>query len=995
MSDTVEIIIRAKDEASGQIKGIGKEVSGLGKVLGTVGAAAGMAMAAVGAAVAAGFAMAVKSSIEVNAQLETTTLQFETLMGDAQLAEEHVASLFEFAEKTPFETGPIIDASLKLETFGGAALNTKDNLYLLGDAAAATNAPIDELGFWVGRLYANLQAGQPFGEAAMRLQELAVLSPQARQEMEALQRAGASASDIFGILQKDLGRFTGAMEKQANTWEGMVSTIKDQLQLLIADAMKPFFKNAKEGLSELVKLLSDPDIVAGIQAMGAELGKVADILADLTGGVIRFFADLGQRAANKQVFEDLNLSLKETRDLTNEIAEQLDVGLFITTEEDLAVQIAVREEIERRYAAELLFVDGLHARSEAEDWANEVTRRTAEETRRAATSIQNITGDVLAWRVEAALMTESTKSLATGTEIFADKMGPLKQVVEENAAAMRAAEEAAANLTAAFAGLAGDYITELPGVMEPLVGITQGVAGAQADLTVNANAAKQAIFDQLVQMEASPEVIAAYGLAIGAMTKEQAAAALAAASVAVKIDELAKAIAAGMPVEDALADLDAFIVKMEDELIPAAMTAAEEVPDNLESMVAPVGEIAGDIAAALTDGIVEGITAGTPDATKAAQTMSDDVIKTTEGAFGIESPSRVFMEIGRNLLEGLSEGVAELAPRLLGEMAAFGIAIIDGIIGGINSKGMEILSVLGDWVQAAINYAKSLLGIASPSRVFFEVGVSIGEGLIEGVRAKEGEVLDTIGSMLQGASDLGSLGSGFEGVFKRQVLDPMEGQLEAVQGQLGTTGSLIQELLTGLGLSDDLNNPWLLDQLQGIVSGGGGSFEDVTEAAVVLGLLEDRRDLLLQEQALQENLLSQQQRLMLMEQQRADLNFLQQQLDLLKLIDDNGLDISILEGIELGVDADPSGLMQAMSTAMQMMITQASSDLAGQTTPTDRVGGRSLANEFFSKTGDAGTTVVNIDARGAARGADEDIRRVVEEVMRDYGVRADIRMRTG
>lgn len=42
----------------------------------------------------------------------------------------------------------------------------------------------------------------------------------------------------------------------------------------------------------------------------------------------------------------------------------------------------------------------------------------------------------------------------------------------------------------------------------------------------------------------------------------------------------------------------------------------------------------------------------------------------------------------------------------------------------------------------------------------------------------------------------------------------------------------------------------------------------------------------------------------------------------------------------------------------------------------------------------AATTVINIDARGAASGAAGDIRRAVDMAMREYGSRADIRMRT-
>ncbi len=192
--------------------------------------------------VSSAFSFVKDAALGMNATLETTTLKFTTLMGDSDKAKAHVKDLFEIAKKTPFETGPIIEASLKLQTFGGAALNTKANIMLLGDASAATGAPIQDLGFWVGRMYAMLQGGKPFGEAAMRLQELAVLTPQARDQMEAMQKAGKSAAEIFDVFQKSLKKFTGAMEEQAGTWQGVVSTFTDTINMLIASTFKPYFE---------------------------------------------------------------------------------------------------------------------------------------------------------------------------------------------------------------------------------------------------------------------------------------------------------------------------------------------------------------------------------------------------------------------------------------------------------------------------------------------------------------------------------------------------------------------------------------------------------------------------------------------------------------------------------------------------------------------------------------------------------------------------------
>lgn len=292
MSAEVAIVLSARDNASSVLGGITGKIDGLGHagqraggvLQSALGTALGFAGATVGlAAVGGAFGFIKDAAIGMNAKLETTTLQFETLMGDADGARAHVKDLFEFAKATPFETGPIIEASRMLRTFGGAALDTKGNLGLIGDAAAATAAPINELGFWVGRMYSSVQAGKPFGEAAQRLNELAVLSPKARAEMEALQARGASSSEIWKVLEKDMGRFSGAMGKQAGTWSGLMSTLTDTLQLTASGAFAPFFEMAKGGVSSLIGLLSSDAIQGGATRLASGMQTAAGVVGDLFG----------------------------------------------------------------------------------------------------------------------------------------------------------------------------------------------------------------------------------------------------------------------------------------------------------------------------------------------------------------------------------------------------------------------------------------------------------------------------------------------------------------------------------------------------------------------------------------------------------------------------------------------------------------------------------------------------------------------------------------
>lgn len=277
----------AAGKTDGFLKGAAKTALGFGTAM--VGLNAG----------AAAFGLIKGGAIDMNAQLEKSTLQFETLMGDSDKAREHVEGLFDFAAKTPFETGPIIEASRIMETFGGAALNTKDNLTLFGDAAAATGGSINEVGFWMSRAYADIQAGRPFGEAAMRLAELGVVTPQTRSKLEDLQKTGASGEQVWDTLTGALGRFDGAMAKQADTFDGQMATLMDGINMFLAKGLRPLFDGLKGLIRWLNEVMSSPGFNGAMEAAGAALGKVfgvigkaIDAIAGVVGPIVSAFAGL-------------------------------------------------------------------------------------------------------------------------------------------------------------------------------------------------------------------------------------------------------------------------------------------------------------------------------------------------------------------------------------------------------------------------------------------------------------------------------------------------------------------------------------------------------------------------------------------------------------------------------------------------------------------------------------------------------------------------------
>jgi phage-related protein len=222
-----------------------KPLGFLGNMLSTAG---GFVAANVFSSLASQIGEVTGAMVGGNADFEMYQAQFATLMGNSDQAAAHLGNLAAFAAKTPFELPEVVVGSRNLLTFGGAALNTEANITMVGNAAAATSQKFDEVAFWVGRAYGSIQAGKPFGEAAMRLQEMGILTGSARDKLEGLQEAGKSGPAVWAAFQSSITAPKDAMDKLGATFVGLKSTAVDNLGALGREAGAPLFAFAKQML---------------------------------------------------------------------------------------------------------------------------------------------------------------------------------------------------------------------------------------------------------------------------------------------------------------------------------------------------------------------------------------------------------------------------------------------------------------------------------------------------------------------------------------------------------------------------------------------------------------------------------------------------------------------------------------------------------------------------------------------------------------------------
>ncbi len=309
MADTnlrIKIGMQGAADVNAGLRAIGSAASSLKATL------AGIA-ASVGGLVSLG--AAIQQSVKFNAELEQQAVAFKTLLGNAEAASRRMAELAKFAAQTPFELPEIVQASKVLQSLTNGALASGDGLRLVGDAAAATGRPLEEVAMWVGRLYAGLQSGTPVGEATVRLLEMGLISGTTARKLNDLAESGQGAGEAMTILRDTFSRLGGAMADQSQTFSGLLSTLKDTFNMALADIGKPLFEALKIGIAALIPVIEDvgskisawvtlairswqdgrlSEIIGLTIEAGVEIGTEA--FKELSSKVIGFFTD--QRIAN-------------------------------------------------------------------------------------------------------------------------------------------------------------------------------------------------------------------------------------------------------------------------------------------------------------------------------------------------------------------------------------------------------------------------------------------------------------------------------------------------------------------------------------------------------------------------------------------------------------------------------------------------------------------------------------------------------------------------
>ncbi|MFA4972889.1 MAG: tape measure protein [bacterium] len=269
-----------------------------GRVFANIAKAAAVGFAAMGT----GIVLLGKGMLEGAGQVERYSAILETVTGSAETATEKLEWLRDFAQKTPFELSGLMEAATKLEAYGFAA---EDYMGVLGDTAAALGKDVnDAVEALADATMGEFERLKEFGiKATTEGSQIAFnyVDKNGQQQKALVDKNNQEmiASTLSAIWNE---RYGGAMEKMSQTWEGMVSNLKDAWSAGLADIGSTIMPIMKPYLEDLI------EFVGGDSFKGA-LSEVAIAFADIA-------------SAGMEAFESLSPLLADVARLVGDIAEE-------------------------------------------------------------------------------------------------------------------------------------------------------------------------------------------------------------------------------------------------------------------------------------------------------------------------------------------------------------------------------------------------------------------------------------------------------------------------------------------------------------------------------------------------------------------------------------------------------------------------------------------------------------------------------------------------
>lgn len=186
------------------------------------------------------------------------------------------------------------------------------------------------------------------------------------------------------------------------------------------------------------------------------------------------------------------------------------------------------------------------------------------------------------------------------------------------------------------------------------------------------------------------------------------------------------------------------------------------IPDAVNAVAEGFNEFVSSVGQSFTEAYNEIVAWGSNTISSISNTVSN-AVSTAANFFG-QLPAKISSALsgalsalvawGSNMVNNARSAMSNVVNSIgttlrtaISQVVTIGGQIIQGLINGIKAKASAVVSALKDVVSSAINAAKNALGIASPSKVFAEIGSFTSQGFAVGIESGMRYVTKSVDSL--------------------------------------------------------------------------------------------------------------------------------------------------------------------------------------------------------------------------------------------------------
>ena len=248
-----------------------------------------------------GFVNATKSGIEYNATLEQSAIKWETLLGTQEKANKMLQDIQKFAKDTPFEKMGVEAMATQLHNAGFEGEALFNQISKFGDLAGAFGVQSDSLQEMVRQYSQVKQAGVAYTEDLNILQDRGIPIYKALGEELNINTAdvkkwaseGKINADVYQKALDSLAKgVEGGMNKMSKSFNGQLSTMKDNFAQMAGILSKPIFDFLSEQLSKVMPFIESITSSLSENGLMGTIQKFAPQIIPYIQSVISIFDNL-------------------------------------------------------------------------------------------------------------------------------------------------------------------------------------------------------------------------------------------------------------------------------------------------------------------------------------------------------------------------------------------------------------------------------------------------------------------------------------------------------------------------------------------------------------------------------------------------------------------------------------------------------------------------------------------------------------------------------